>query len=283
MKLGLGKKIQGIFSSKPDREEMLLHIEELLITSDFGIDFTREVIDELGNRINKLDKTQLISELKSIISNRMAASTPPSLNGFTVFLVFGVNGSGKTTSVAKIAYSLKKEGKKVLVAAADTYRDAAIDQLLIWCRKADVPVIHQEQGADPGAVVFDACEAAQKREVETLIIDTAGRLHNKERLMEELAKINRIVEKKLPFAKKIKLLTLDATTGQNAISQASIFNQYVGVDGILLTKLDSSAKGGIVCAVSGKLGIPVLYLGTGEKVEDLIPFDHQYYLHQLFS
>jgi len=283
MKIGLGKKIQGIFSGRHNREEILIDVEELLITSDFGIDFTKEIINELGNRIKRMEKTELITELKSIIKKRIPPYIPPYLDGLTVFLVFGVNGSGKTTSVAKLAYKLRNEGRKVLVAAADTYRDAAIDQLLIWCRRADVPVIRQEQGADPAAVVYDACEASQKRKIDALIIDTAGRLHNKERLMEELAKIIRVVEKKIQLEKKVKLLTLDATTGQNALSQATLFNQYAGVDGILLTKLDSSAKGGIACAVSGKLGIPILYLGTGEKVEDLVPFDPENYLDQLFS
>jgi fused signal recognition particle receptor len=193
-----------------------------------------------------------------------------------------VNGTGKTTTVGKLAYKLKKDGKRVLVAAADTYRDAAIDQLLIWCKKADVPVILKEQGSDPGAVVYDACDASKSRNIDDLIIDTAGRLHNKEALMEELSKISRILEKRLPGARKLKILVLDATTGQNAISQAALFNQYVGVDGIILTKLDSSSKGGVACAVAGKLNIPIFYAGTGESLEDLVDFYVEEYLDTLF-
>jgi fused signal recognition particle receptor len=194
-----------------------------------------------------------------------------------------VNGTGKTTTCAKLAYKLKRKGRCVLIAAADTYRDAAIEQLLIWSKRAEVPVIRQFQGSDAGAVVFDACDAALSRKVDDLVIDTAGRLHNKEMLMKELAKIGKILDKKLPDARRLKLLTLDATTGQNAISQASLFDEYIGVDGIILTKLDSSAKGGIACAVSGKLKIPILYAGIGEKVEDLDDFDIDEYLDMLFS
>ena len=194
-----------------------------------------------------------------------------------------MNGTGKTTTVGKLAYKLKNDGNRVLIAAADTYRDAAIDQLMIWSNRADVPVILKEQGSDSGAVVYDACDASKRRSIDDLIIDTAGRLHNKEALMEELSKISRILEKRLPEARKLKMLVLDATTGQNAISQAVLFNQYVGVDGIILTKLDSSSKGGVACAVSGKLKIPIFYAGTGESLEDLVDFNVEEYLDTIFT
>ena len=194
-----------------------------------------------------------------------------------------MNGTGKTTTVGKLAYKLKNDGNRVLIAAADTYRDAAIDQLMIWSNRADVPVILTEQGSDSGAVVYDACDASKRRSIDDLIIDTAGRLHNKEALMEELSKISRILEKRLPEARKLKMLVLDATTGQNAISQAVLFNQYVGVDGIILTKLDSSSKGGVACAVSGKLKIPIFYAGTGESLEDLVDFNVEEYLDTIFT
>jgi fused signal recognition particle receptor len=178
---------------------------------------------------------------------------------------------------------LRDEGKKVLIAAADTFRDAAIEQLAVWSKRAGVPLIKQYKGSDPGAVVFDACDSARSRGVDFLIIDTAGRLHNKERLMEELVKIGKVLDRQLPEAHRMKLLTLDATTGQNGVSQANLFNKYMGVDGIILTKLDSSAKGGIACSISGKLGIPILYAGVGEGVEDLDLFDVDEYLSSLFD
>lgn len=283
-KFALGEKIQAIFRSKRERGELLSEIEELLITSDFGIEFTRDITDELKKRAHSYDRETLLNLLKEIIKEKMALPRPPQGEGtLTAYLVFGVNGTGKTTTVGKLAYRLKNRGRRVLIAAADTYRDAAIDQLVIWSERAGVPIIKQQQGADSGAVVYDSCDAALRRQVDEMVIDTAGRLHNKERLMRELEKIWRILDKKLPGAKKLKLLTLDATTGQNALSQASLFYEYVGVDGIVLTKLDSSAKGGIACSVSGRLGIPILYAGVGEKVEDLVDFHVGGYLDNLFS
>ncbi len=296
LKLRLGQKLDTLFSGKREKEELLSEIEEILISSDFGISFTKEIIDELNKRVSSFKREELIHLLKGIIKERISLDDlkidPGSLDHrgsldhqgtINAHLIFGVNGSGKTTTVGKLAYKLKCEEKKVLIAAADTFRDAAVEQLAIWSRKANVPLIQQHQGSDPGAVVYDACEAAKSRAIDALIIDTAGRLHNKERLMEELKKIGRILDKQLPEAHKSKLLTLDATTGQNAISQATLFNEYIGVNGIILTKLDSSAKGGVACSISGKLRIPILYAGVGEKVTDLIDFDIDEYLNILFS
>jgi fused signal recognition particle receptor len=284
MKIKLGQKLNEIFRGKKEREDILTEIEELLIAADFGIEFTFEIIGDLKKSSPSLLREKIISSLKNIIKEKMTLDhRPESHETLNAHLIFGVNGTGKTTTVGKLAYRLKVKGKRVLIAAADTYRDAAIDQLVVWSKRANVPLIRQEQGADPGAVVYDACDAARSRHVNDLVIDTAGRLHNKEALMEELAKISRVLEKKLPEANIINLLTLDATTGQNAISQAFLFNKYIGVDGIILTKLDSSAKGGIACAVSGKLKIPLLYAGTGEKVEDLIDFDLNEYLNNIFA
>jgi fused signal recognition particle receptor len=282
--LKLGQKLNNLFKGKRENEEILTDLEELLISSDFGIDFSTDVVDELRSRLSGDGTDEVIDGLKIIIKERMTLQIPElSPNGMSVFLIFGVNGTGKTTTVGKLAYKLKDEGKKILIAAADTYRDAAIEQLVIWSKRAGVPLIKQYQGSDPGAVVFDACDSAQSREVDFLLIDTAGRLHNKERLMEELAKIGRILDKKIPNAQKFKLLTLDATTGQNGVSQALTFDQYIGVDGIILTKLDSSARGGIACSISGMLRIPILYAGVGEKIADLVDFDVDEYLTSLFD
>jgi fused signal recognition particle receptor len=291
----LGERLNRIFGGNKEKEDLLTGIEELLISCDFGVEFTEDILRELRARWELRSRIELRSQgfslqdeytsiLKEIIKEKMEPVNPvldPS--SLTAHLLFGVNGTGKTTTAAKLAYKLKMEGRSVLIAAADTYRDAAIEQLMIWSKRADVPVIRQFQGSDAGAVVFDACDAAVSRKVDDLVIDTAGRLHNKEMLMRELGKIGSVLDRKLPDSRKLRLLVLDATTGQNALSQAALFNEYVGVDGIILTKLDSSAKGGIACAVSGKLKIPIFYSGTGEKIQDLIDFNTEEYLEMLFS
>ncbi len=284
LKMKLGQKLHTIFKGKTEKQAIVSEIEELLIAADFGIEFSAEIRDELWKKMSLSKETDNTDLIKTVIKERMALSALPERGDvLNAYLIFGVNGSGKTTTVGKLAYKLKNEGDDVLIVAADTYRDAAIDQLLIWSTRADVPIVRQFQGSDPGAVVYDACDAALSRNVKALVIDTAGRLHTKERLMEELSKIGRILDRKLPNARRLKLLVIDATTGQNALSQASLFNEYIGVDGIILTKLDSSAKGGIACAVSGKLQIPIIYAGIGENVEDLIDFNIDEYLNMLFS
>jgi len=283
-KISIGKKLYTLFKSKKINEDLFSEIEELLISSDFGIEFTDEVVEEMKGRVSSQDNDSYSGLLKKIIKEKMTVTAPGfASHQMNVVFVFGVNGTGKTTTVGKLACNLKGKGKKILIAAADTYRDAAIEQLSIWSSRAGVPLIKQYQGSDPGAVVYDACDSAISRRVDFLLIDTAGRLHTREKLMEELVKIGKILDKKMPETHKVKLLTIDATTGQNAISQASLFNEYVGVDGIILTKLDSSAKGGIACSISGKLKIPIFYTGTGEKIEDLAEFDVNEYLDELFA
>lgn len=280
----LGQKLGSLFSGKKDLEEIFGEIEELLISADFGLDFTGEIMASLRRGNPPPEKEAVLGALKDIVKRSMTlAPRAARPGGLAAHLLFGVNGSGKTTTAGKLAHKFRREGRRVIIAAADTYRDAAIDQLAVWAKRADVPLIRQQQGSDPGAVVFDACDAAVGRKVDDLIIDTAGRLHTKEALMEELAKIGRILDKKLPGVPKAKLLTLDATTGQNALSQAKLFGEYIGVDGIILTKLDSSSKGGVACAVSGRLKIPILYAGVGEKIEDLDDFDIDAYLGLLFE
>jgi fused signal recognition particle receptor len=312
LKLSLGKKLVHIFSGSKESGQVLDEIEEVLIGSDFGIDFTRQITEQLNKRVRSYDPQETLSQLREIIKESMMTELPnragtdryrdqdhdihrnfdnhdlglsrgKNQTQLVAYLIFGVNGSGKTTTCGKLAYKLKKDGKKVLVAAADTHRDAAVEQLAIWSKRAGVPIISQYQGSDPGAVVYDACDSAKARSVEALIVDTAGRLHNKERLMEELRKIVKILDKKIPEARQLKLLTVDSTTGQNAIAQAMQFNQYAGVDGIVLTKLDSSAKGGTACTISGMLKIPILYAGTGESIEDLVDFNIDEYLDTLLS
>ena len=303
LNIQIGKRLSSIFSGKQEREEGILsEIEEILITSDFGIEFTSQIVDELGQRVGSYERAEVVEQLRTVLREKVVSSpglpdrpTPPGHgdgsavpvtaqpSSLTVHLIFGVNGTGKTTTAGKLAYLLKQSGSKVLIAAADTFRDAAVEQLQIWAKKAGVPIVRQPQGADPGAVVYDAIDAAFARGVSDLIVDTAGRLHNKERLMEELRKIAKILDKKAQNAVRKKLLVLDATTGQNAIEQARQFSEYAGVDGIVLAKLDSSAKGGVACTVSGMLGIPILYAGTGERIEDLIEFNIDEYLDILLS
>ncbi len=275
-------KLKELVKRRRDVNDLIEGLEELLIESDFGIEFSMVLIDELKNRIKEGDAVPLLKDIireNIVINNRIKEIE----NKKRVFLIFGVNGTGKTTSIGKLAFRLKNEGKKVLIAAGDTYRDAAIEQLSIWAKRADVPVIKQQQGSDPAAVVYDACDAAISRNVDVLIVDTAGRLHNKDRLMEELSKITRVIEKKFSRDDILKIITVDATTGQNALIQAETFNNYSGVDGIILTKVDSSAKGGIALTISWKLKIPILYLGVGESINDLICFDLNDYLDYLFK
>lgn len=288
LNIRIGKRLGGVFSGRHGSKETLLaEIEEILIISDFGIEFTQQIISDLVKRVGTYEKKEVLATLREILKDRITVEPGPAQakddSHMTVHLVFGVNGTGKTTSIGKLAYRLKQDNRRVLIAAADTFRDAAVEQLSEWARRADVPVIQQGQGADPGAVVYDAIDAAYARKIHDLIIDTAGRLHNKERLMEELKKISKILDKKAREATRKRLLVLDATTGQNAIEQARQFNEYTGVDGIILTKLDSSAKGGVACTVSGLLGVPILWAGTGEGIEDLVSFNIDEYIDILLS
>lgn len=269
-------------------EELFDELEEILVTSDIGIETTMKIIDGLKTKVKErkiIDaakvKDLLKEELKEILdtgNNDLKLDSKPS-----VIIVIGVNGVGKTTSIGKIANYYKSQGKKVLLAAGDTFRAAAIDQLEIWADRVGVEIIEQKEGSDPAAVIFDAAQAAKSRKVDLLICDTAGRLHTKKNLMEELKKVSRILDRELPGADRETLLVLDATTGQNAISQAKTFRETADITGIVLTKLDGTAKGGIVVAIKSELDIPVKLIGVGEQIDDLQKFNATEFVDALFS
>ncbi len=266
-------------------EDLYEELEEILITSDVGMDTTIDIIERLRNKIRKEkinDPKEVKPALKEVIRDiLLEGSYEDDESEKKVMLVIGVNGVGKTTSIGKIAAKNKADGKKVLLAAADTFRAAAIDQLEVWSKRADVDIVKHQEGSDPAAVVFDAIEATKARNVDLLICDTAGRLHNKKNLMNELEKINRIIDRELGSYKKETLLVLDATTGQNAVIQAKQFMEVCPIDGIILTKLDGTAKGGVVISIKQSLNIPVRYIGVGEGVDDLQEFDAEAFAEAL--
>lgn len=280
--------LQRIFNSftKID-EELFEELEEQMIMSDIGV----ETSEEICNRVRKLVKERGITDpndimelIYEVISEIMGDDTGLDLTKSpAVIMVIGVNGAGKTTTIGKMCHQFRQEGKKVLVAAADTFRAAAIDQLQVWTERAGVDIVKHTEGSDPGAVVYDALEAAKARNCDVVIIDTAGRLHNKKNLMEELKKINRIIDSKAEDCSREILLVLDATTGQNAVSQAKLFSETAHITGIVLTKLDGTAKGGIVISIKNELGIPVKLIGVGEKIDDLQPFDSRMFVDALFN
>ncbi|MGN1095876.1 MAG: signal recognition particle-docking protein FtsY [Eubacteriales bacterium] len=296
LKAGLSKtkdafvgKINNLFRafSRVD-EDMLEELEEILIGADIGVEVTEEIIDTLREKIKDEHITspeETKKALFGILRDMIGDGAPINLSddGMTVILVIGVNGVGKTTSIAKIANVLKNKGKRVMLAAADTFRAAAIDQLEVWADRVGVELIRQAEGSDPAAVVFDAAAAAKKRGADVLIIDTAGRLHNKKNLMAELAKINRVVDRELPDAVRETLLVLDATTGQNALIQAKEFKNAADITGLVLTKLDGTAKGGIVISIKHELDIPVKFIGVGEKMDDLEVFNADDFVSALFE
>ncbi|MGM9647071.1 MAG: signal recognition particle-docking protein FtsY [Eubacteriales bacterium] len=268
--------LSNLFRSGID-EDTLEELEELLICADVGYNATEEIIEKLRERTKEekvKDAPTAIALLKEIliemIGEKQLLNIEPSP---AVILVIGVNGVGKTTSIAKISHHLKSDGKKVLLAAADTFRAGAIDQLQVWADRAEVELIKQSEGSDPAAVVYDAIAAAKKRGSDVLIVDTAGRLHNKKNLMNELAKINRVIERQLPEATRETLLVLDATTGQNAVNQAKEFKNAADITGLVLTKLDGTAKGGIIFSIKEELDLPVKFIGVGERMDDLQVFD----------
>lgn len=276
-KLVLGEKIDEAF---------LDELEEALISSDVGVETSSLVLKDLKERFNRNELTsqqQVKDRLKQILIEILSARPSTfSLNvAPAVVLVVGVNGTGKTTTIGKLAFRLQTDGKKVMLAAGDTFRAAASEQLSIWGERAGIPVIKHKEGADPGAVVFDAVTAAKARAVDVLIVDTAGRLHTKSNLMEELKKVNRILSRELPGSPHETLLVLDGNTGQNALVQAKMFNEAVGITGIVLTKLDGTSKGGIVFAINKELGIPVKFVGIGEAIEDLKSFDPEEFVNAL--
>lgn len=270
-------------------EDLYEELEEILIMSDIGMDTTLEIIDRLKAKIRK-EKINYPSEvypaLKAVIKDILLEGTEEREENLSsekkVLLVIGVNGVGKTTSIGKLAAKNKEEGKKVLLAAADTFRAAAIDQLEVWSERAGVDIVKHMEGSDPAAVVFDAVSAAKSRNIDLLICDTAGRLHNKKNLMDELSKIGRIIDREFSDASKETLLVLDATTGQNAVIQAKQFMEACPIDGIILTKLDGTAKGGVVISIKNTLNIPVRYIGVGEGIDDLQEFDAEGFAEALF-
>lgn len=295
LKAGLAKTKNALFGrldqlfhgfSKVD-EDMLEELEEVLITADVGVGPTEKIIDGLRGKIRAeriTEPEKVKAALEEILVSMIGEGEPLVLDTKpSVILVIGVNGVGKTTSIAKIANLLKSEGKSVILAAADTFRAAAVDQLKIWADRVGVDIISHGEGSDPAAVVFDAVNAAKSRHSDVLIIDTAGRLHNKKNLMDELAKINRVVDRELPGCSRETLLVLDATTGQNAVSQAKEFRNSAPLTGLVLTKLDGTAKGGIVFSIREELGIPVKFICVGEQVDDLQYFKAGEFVSALFE
>ncbi|WP_207736136.1 signal recognition particle-docking protein FtsY [Fusibacter ferrireducens] len=287
---GITDKIDDLFNNYGEIDDELFdELEEILIMADVGMSTSMKLIEKLREEL-KVRKIKDSSEIKAVFKDVVKMilnenNNVPFAVGDepTIIMVIGVNGVGKTTSIGKIAHSLKSEGKKVLIAAGDTFRAAAIDQLMIWGERVGVGVIHQSEGSDPAAVIFDAVQAAKARKVDVLICDTAGRLHNKVNLMNELAKVFRVIEREYPEAKKEVLLVLDATTGQNAVQQAKVFNEAAEISGIVLTKLDGTAKGGVVLAINSELNIPVKLIGVGEGIEDLQRFDAHDFVEALLN
>lgn len=280
----LGGMLRGF--TKIDRD-LLDELEEILIMSDVGTAtaaMIRENLEKTAKERGITDPMAVRALLCELVADMLRGGQELKLGTKpSVVLMIGVNGVGKTTTVGKLAYNLKNEGKKVLLAAADTFRDAAIEQLDVWAKRAGVDIVRHTQGADPGAVVFDAIEAAKARGCDVVLCDTAGRLHNKKHLMEELHKISRIIERELPDADREVLLVLDATTGQNAVNQAREFREVAGITGIVLTKLDGTARGGVVLALRGDLQVPVKFIGVGEGIDDLQPFDPEAFAAGMFG
>jgi fused signal recognition particle receptor len=304
-KAALSHTVDAIFLGGPKIDPSLLkQLETALLSADLGVRTTREILDAVQEKVNRnalADAGQLKREIKSHIARILDApggsgaasldagpagsslATSSNGKGPRVIFVVGVNGAGKTTSIGKLANRLRKDGLNVILCAADTFRAAAVEQLEIWAQRNGVEVIKQKSGADPAAVVYDAVAAAKARATDAVIVDTAGRLHTKSNLMAELEKMKRTAAKVIPGAPHDVLLVLDATTGQNGLAQAREFTSAVGVTGIILTKLDGTAKGGIVVAISRELALPIRFVGTGEKINDLVPFDSETYVNSLFD
>ena len=301
---GLEKTKQSFFSkiaraivgkSKVD-DEVLDNLEEILISSDVGVETTLKIINRIQARVSR-DKVLGTDELNHVLRDEIAALleennsnqngqleiNPPADGNPYVIMVVGVNGVGKTTTIGKLAYQFKKAGKKVVLGAADTFRAAAVDQLIIWSKRVDVPIVQQGMGADPASVAFDTLQSAKSQNADVVIIDTAGRLHNKVNLMNELSKIKRVMEKVVPDAPHEILLVLDGSTGQNAFEQAKQFSQATDINALAVTKLDGTAKGGVIIGISDQMKIPVKYIGVGEKMEDLQLFDRKEFVDSLFS
>lgn len=287
---GITDKIDDLFTNYGEiDEELFEELEEILIMADVGMNTTMKIIDELREKLkeNKIKESSRIKEvLRGVLLEFLQEENdlePVGNKTPSIVFVIGVNGAGKTTSIGKLANALKNQGKSVLLAAGDTFRAAAIDQLKIWGERVNVPVISQQEGSDPASVVFDSIQAAKSRNIDVLIIDTAGRLHNKVNLMNELAKIFKIVEREYKEAEKEVLLVLDATTGQNAIQQAKLFKEAANITGLILTKLDGTAKGGAILAVKDEVGVPVKLIGVGEGIDDLQEFNSEEFVDALLN
>jgi fused signal recognition particle receptor len=268
-------------------EELLEELEEILILADIGISTTSKIIEGIRQKA-KERKIYDASQIKELLAEEVYEILQKDVEPFTltspmVILIVGVNGVGKTTTIGKLAYMYKKEGKKVMLAAGDTFRAAAIDQLEIWAERVNCPIIKHQEGSDPASVIFDGIQASKARGIDILICDTAGRLHNKKNLMEELRKIRRVIDREYPEARVETFLVLDATTGQNALQQAKIFKEVSDITGIVLTKLDGTAKGGIVVAIKSELNVPIRYIGMGEGIEDLQAFDAKSFVSAIFQ
>ena len=288
---GVFDRISDVFRGKDRVDEILMdELEQILIEGDVGVDMTMSLIEQLKQiqsegkeGFERKFRDLLKAELRNLVREDTGVIIPTSVEKPHVIFIVGVNGTGKTTTIGKMADRYRREGKKVLLACADTFRAAAGEQLAVWGKRAGVDVVKQAMGADPASVAFDALEAAMARGIDLLIVDTAGRLHTKVNLMEELKKIHRVLKKRMDTAPHEVLLTLDATTGQNGLNQAKLFTEAVGVTGIVLTKLDGTARGGIVVAIRQNLGIPVKWVGVGEGIEDLIPFDAEAFVEGMLG
>jgi len=282
------KQVTSLFSRYTVIDDDLYEeLEEILITSDVGVGTTEQILESLQEAVRRdkiTEPEEARLELMKILAEMIGEGEPLNLSTApSVVLVIGVNGVGKTTSIAKIANLLKKDGKKVILAAADTFRAAAIDQIAVWADRVGVELVRHDEGSDPASVVYDAVSAAKSRGADVLIVDTAGRLHNKKNLMDELAKINRVISRELPDAARETLLILDATTGQNAVIQASEFKNAADITGLVLTKLDGTAKGGIVFSIKRELDIPVKFIGVGEQMDDLQVFHADEFVRAMFE
>ncbi|NLC38054.1 MAG: signal recognition particle-docking protein FtsY [Clostridia bacterium] len=288
-RLGFMSRLNNLLVTKNIDEEFFERLEEILLQSDVGVATSLDLVERIRDKVKK-EKIQDGEEIKEILKKEIAAilgSQTESIRiqpqGITVIMVVGVNGVGKTTTIGKLAHSFRQEGKKVMLAAGDTFRAAAAEQLGIWAERTGAAIIKHQEGADPAAVSYDALQAARSRRMDVLLIDTAGRLHSRKNLMDELNKIYRVIQREMPGAPHEVLLVIDATTGQNALAQARLFQEAAGVTGIVLTKLDGTAKGGIVIAISDQLKIPVKYIGLGEGVDDLNAFQPREFVEVLFA
>ena len=279
-------KLNKLFTGGALDDEFYEELEYILLSSDIGAVTTERLLDSLKTAVDKnliRDRNQVKDKLKEIMREILDENEMPEYDYPLILMVSGVNGVGKTTALGKLAYKFKNEGKSVMLVAGDTFRAAAADQLEVWANRANVKIVRQNEGADPGSVVYDALQSAKSKNTDVILIDTAGRLQNKKNLMEELKKITRVVNREMPDALYLNYIVLDATTGQNAIAQVEAFNEAVDIDGIILTKLDGTAKGGVVLAIEGELSVPVVYIGVGESIDDLQDFDSKQFIDAIFD